>query len=96
MERRYTETGAYTGAAGTSIAQVDTGAPWVFSTKSPVDGKDTYYNLTIQAASATTYTLYAIPAGTQIKDKCGTLTLTNVGTRGIVNATPGVVVGDCW
>jgi type IV pilus assembly protein PilE len=93
MERRFTETGRYTGAAGTSAAPTNTGAPWIFSAKSPIDGTTTYYNLTISAASASTYTLSAIPSGVQANDKCGTLTLTNTGVRGQAS---GLTTAECW
>jgi type IV pilus assembly protein PilE len=92
MERRFTETGKYTGAAGTSANPTNTGAPWIFATKSPVEGTNTYYDLTISAATANSFTLSATPSGVQANDKCGTLTLTNAGVRGVSSAT----VAECW
>jgi type IV pilus assembly protein PilE len=92
MERHFTETGQYTGAAGTNLAPVNTGAPWIFPTKSPLEGADVYYNLAIDAASATTYTLSATPVNQQAGDKCGILTLTNTGVRNVSKST----VANCW
>ena len=52
MERHYTETGAYTGAAS---GGGNTGSPAssVYPSQSPLDGSTKYYNLTISAATAT-------------------------------------------
>ncbi len=90
MERHFTETNSYLGAGTTSG---NTGAPTIFSTTSPVDGGTPYYNLTINAATASSYTLNAAPTGAQANDKCGTLSLTHTGVRGISTALP---VTDCW
>lgn len=94
MERRFTETNSYTGAAGTTATPADTGAPRIYPTQSPIDGGTKFYNLTINAASTTTYTLYAAPINAQSNDKCGTLTLDQTGTRGIT--ATGVTATDCW
>ena len=105
MERYYTENNTYLGAAGTTATPANTGAPRIFATKSPIDGGKTFYNLTINAPppptptpapTPTTYTLYAIPTGHQANDKCGTLTLTETGKKGILNQATGVTVNDCW
>jgi type IV pilus assembly protein PilE len=90
MERHFTETNSYLGA-GTTDA--NTGSPTIFSTISPVDGGTAYYNLTINAATASSYTLNATPTGAQANDKCGTLSLTQTGARGISTA---LAVTDCW
>ncbi len=93
MERHYTETGAYTGAG---TVGGNTGAPTIFSTKSPVDGTVKYYDLTIKAVTGTTYELWAEKSGAQESDICGDLTLTNSGLRGIDSPDTGVTVADCW
>jgi len=90
MERHFTETNSYLGAGTTNG---NTGIPTVFSATSPVDGGTAYYNLTINAATAVSYTLNAAPTGAQTNDKCGTLSLTQTGARGISTAIP---VTDCW
>jgi len=90
MERHFTETNSYLGAGTTNG---NTGIPTVFSATSPVDGGTAYYNLTINAATAVSYTLNAVPTGAQTNDKCGTLSLTQTGVRGISTA---LSVTDCW
>lgn len=93
MERFYTVNNTYLGAAA---GGGNTGAPAVFATSCPVDGGTTTYNLTISAATASTYTVQAAPAGAQASDKCGTLTLTNTGLKGVTSASTGVTWQDCW
>lgn len=56
-----------------------------------------YYNLTIPVLTATTFQILATPAGNQTKDKCGSLTLTQAGVKGIVGAPlAGVTPQQCW
>ena len=93
MERHYSITGSYLGAA---TGGADTGAPGVFSTACPVDGGDATYNLTISAATASTYTLQAAPTGGQTGDSCGTLTITNTGVKGVSGAAAGYDWQRCW
>jgi len=90
MERHFTARNTYLGAG---TIDGDTGSPTIFSATSPVDGGTPYYNLTINAATASTYTLHAAPTGAQANDKCGTLSLTQTGVRGISTA---LAVADCW
>ena len=78
MERYFTVNNKYTGAA---VGGGDTGAPTIFSATSPVDGGTPYYNLTISAATASSYTLSAAPIGVQASDTCGTLTITQTGAK---------------
>jgi len=70
MERFYNENNTYKKAAGTKASPSDTGSPWVFASEAPVDGNEKYYNLTISAATATTYTLQAKPKASQAGDGC--------------------------
>jgi type IV pilus assembly protein PilE len=58
MERYYSENNTYVGAA---IGPAATGTPTIYSTTSPVDGTTAYYNLTIQAATVSTFNLRATP-----------------------------------
>jgi type IV pilus assembly protein PilE len=90
MERHFTARNTYLGAG---TIDGDTGSPTIFSATSPVDGGTPYYNLTINAATASAYTLHAVPTGAQANDKCGTLSLTQTGVRGISTA---LAVADCW
>ncbi|MEI8209590.1 MAG: type IV pilin protein, partial [Methylococcales bacterium] len=59
-------------------------------------GSVVYYQLTISAVTATSYSLAATPTGLQANDKCGALTLTSVGVKDIVDEANGVTVGNCW
>jgi type IV pilus assembly protein PilE len=91
MERHFTETNSYLGAGTTNG---NTGIPTIFSATSPVDGGTPYYNLTIDAATtASSYTLNAEPINAQANDKCGTLSLTQTGARGI---STKISLTDCW
>ena len=93
MERFFTVNNTYLGAGA---GGGNTGAPTIFSTTCPVDGGDATYNLTIQAATASTYTIQAAPVGRQTADKCGTLTLSNTGLKGVSGASAGVTWDECW
>ena len=93
MERHYSVTGSYLGAAA---GGANTGAPAIFSVACPIDGGEASYNLTIQAATASTYTLNAAPTGAQASDKCGTLSFTNTGVKGVTGASSGITWENCW
>lgn len=93
MERYYSVNGSYLGAAD---AGANTGTPAVFTGSCPVDGGQANYNLTIQAATASTYVLNATPTGSQTADKCGTLTFSNTGVKGVTGAAAGKTWQDCW
>jgi len=79
MERYFTENGTYIGAAGTVGTPTSTGAPWIFHTQTPVDGSVKFYNLTIHAATAGSYTLRATPIGGHVGD--GYLELASTGVE---------------
>lgn len=79
MERHYTDTGSYAGAAGTVGTPTNTGSPWVFYTKSPHSSSVEFYNLTIEVGTAVAYTLKATPANGQAGD--GRLDMTHTGAR---------------
>lgn len=78
----------------------NTGAPKtaLYPSQAPLDGGTKYYNLTIHAATATSYEVRAAPiAGTaQAGDRCGTYTLTSTGVRGIASGAAGLTWQDCW
>lgn len=62
--------------------------------KSPVDGDETHYLLSIEDSSARGFTVVATPKGVQAKkDDCGALTLTRSGARGVRGSAN---VEDCW
>ncbi|HAO24261.1 MULTISPECIES: type IV pilin protein [unclassified Methylophaga] len=75
MERLYTQNFSYAAAA----------LPF---DESPKQGNPKFYDLDLQNVGANAYTLRAIPKGGQAGDRCGTMTLNEVGQR-----TPA---NDCW
>lgn len=79
LERYYTENGSYTGAV----------LPY---TQSPKDGNPKFYDLSVPASTATTYTLQAAPINGMVGDRCGNMTITHTGQKG----TTGDPVDDCW
>lgn len=104
MERHFTEANSYcdaavTGAKGTAVedcgtAANDAGAPRVYS--APTETAN-YYELSISAVSANSFTVSAEPAGNQANDKCGTLTLSQTGAKDIVVGEGSTVTADdCW
>ena len=76
MESYFTENNSYTGATTTNVGLTGTSSPQGF------------YTLSITIATATAFTVTAAPAGAQVGDTCGNLTLTNTNVRG-PNA-------NCW
>jgi type IV pilus assembly protein PilE len=46
--------------------------------------------------TSSTYAVESTPGGAQANDKCGTLTLTHTGTRGISGAQSGITAADYW
>jgi type IV pilus assembly protein PilE len=92
MERYYTLNSTYAGTAN------DAGAPAAavgYAATVPVDGGTPTYDLLIDAGTST-YTLLARPREIQAADKCGTLTLTSTGVRGMTDAQSGLAASDCW
>ena len=93
MERHFTVNGTYCGSGPSSSSDCSTGThtgdPSVFPTEAPLDGSDKYYDLDIQAVTATTFTLTATPKGVHGNDSCGTLQLSHTGSRSAASA-------DCW
>lgn len=76
MERHFTVNNTYLGAGA---GGADTGAPAIFPTEAPLDGSAKYYDLTINAATLTTYTLRATPKNAQAGD--GNLEIDNTGAK---------------
>lgn len=84
LERYYVDNRTYAGAdAGT-----------IYAAKSPIDGSETYYELSITNATRRDYTIRAVPKNAQSKDPCGTLTLDRSGQRDVVGASRSA--DDCW
>ncbi|ESS74051.1 general secretion pathway protein H [Methyloglobulus morosus KoM1] len=89
MERHFTDVNNYCNVGGTGGANTcgdtdttnDTGSPPLsfYPAKSPIDGNQVYYNLTISAVTPSTYILLATPTGAQTGN--GALQLDNTGAR---------------
>lgn len=82
MERRFSTTNSYAG-------------PLPGPAQCPAQGGGLFYNLGFAAGepTVTTFVIQAVPAGPQAADKCGTLTLDNVGQKG---QKDGLTVRECW
>ena len=86
MERSFTLNGAYPGAV-----------PAPFNNGCPIDGGTKAYNFAVAVpGGGATFVASAAPTGPQTGDKCGTLTLTNLGQQNITGAAGGVTPQDCW
>lgn len=73
MERHRTANNSYTGA------QAADKSPTIYPDESPIDGNRKFYDLTIEAVTATTYTLQADPKNGQAGN--GKLQLDHTGAR---------------
>ncbi|AWV06673.1 pilus assembly protein PilE [Lysobacter maris] len=87
MERYYTTNMAYVDVAGGGAAPALPGCDAEVAT---------YYNVNLVAADAQSYTLQAIPQGSQASDdtKCATLTLNSQGIKGESGSASSA--DDCW
>jgi len=89
MERAATATGTYplTASFPTTLTSVPSGR-YTIAVQSPP----------ASTASGTAFTLTATPAGAQVGDKCGSLTLTHTGVRGVASATVPATsaITECW
>lgn len=94
MERHFVQNNSFLGAAGTQAVPTNTGSPWIFATEAPIDGTEKYYDLTIAAATATTYTLRAVPKGTQAGN--GWLQVDSVGNRTWNSKDDGTGTNKTW
>ncbi len=70
MSQYYLEGMTYKGAAGSLASPADTGAPWIFSSKVPIDSGTKTYDLKINAAGKSTFTLKAVPVDSSLKTYC--------------------------
>lgn len=83
LERRYTTSSTYAGVL-----------PGVQSC--PSGAAAARYNLRLAAADTTQFTIQAVPTGAQTGDRCGTLTYTSTGAKGMIGAQAGLTANDCW
>lgn len=71
MDRYFVQNNTYVGAA--------VGSGGIFPSEAPLDGNTKYYDLSIPASTATSYTLRAVPKGDQAGT--GRMELTSTGVR---------------
>lgn len=76
LERHFTANNTYLGAGTTGG---NTGAPIIYFDEVPKDGSVKFYDLTIQAATASTYTIRATPKNGQAGN--GYIELTSTGIK---------------
>jgi type IV pilus assembly protein PilE len=90
QERRFTENMRY---AVTIVSGTPADATEVSLETTSANGH--YVLSLVGGASATAYTLQAVPQGTQLTNDtgCGTLTLSNTGVKGISGTS---TTADCW
>ena len=86
LERFRANRGTYAGAA----------VPAIYPDKSPIDGSERYYTLSLSNLAGNTYTITATPEGIQKKDSCGRLLLDQSGTRTAPDAAAGMNDSKCW
>jgi type IV pilus assembly protein PilE len=96
MERFYSVNGRYTTDAGGPPAlparlQV---MPTSSGGSGGSGGSAARYQLSVAAASVSTYGLQAEPVGAMAGEPCGTLTLTQTGLKGRTGS--GLSVSECW
>jgi len=94
MERHYTNNSTYVGAGDSG--DTATGVPTIYAVKSPLDGSAVYYNLTIEAADSSSYTLRATDVNAQDDD--GYLEILSTGVkRWDRDDSGGIGAGEsCW
>ncbi|MGO9446745.1 MAG: type IV pilin protein [Thiobacillaceae bacterium] len=87
-ERLFTTTGTYTA----TLANLG----YVAGASTPVPSASShYYDLSVAASTQTTYSLQAVPVGSQANDtQCGTFTLDQLGDQGMTGGTGTAVT--CW
>ncbi len=92
MQRFYSANDSYSSARS---GQTVTDAMPTNLQRSPADGANILYSLTV-TASSTAYTLTMAPTtgGGMTADACGSYTLTSTGLRGVAAATKSR--DDCW
>lgn len=87
MERYYTQNGRYRDSTSnypTLVPDTEAAKHYTFSLDTTATNDDN------------AYTLKATRFGAHFNDKCGDLTLTSAGVKGVANAASGFTVANCW
>lgn len=86
MERYFTQNNSYLSGAANPVLPI---------LEAPKDGGVKFYDISfVGTNTATAFTIQAVPKGGMLSDPCGTLTLTQAGTKGVANASRSVQ--ECW
>jgi len=85
MERYLTAKGAY---KKSDAEKATLGSDGIY----PDHSENGRYALSLSDLTASTFTLSAVPQGSQADDDCGTFTLTQAGVRGVSKLT----TAECW
>ena len=98
MQRYYAANMAYDRTLGSTAKAANSDATRLPSNlrQSPTQGT-AEYNITV-STSQTAYTITATPTGGMTGDSCGSLTLDNLGTKGVLIGTTSTpsAVSRCW
>ncbi|CAK0737817.1 type IV pilus assembly protein PilE [Gammaproteobacteria bacterium] len=100
MEQFYTMNNRYDQTLVGSVSVTDSTSTAAFPKsgliQSPINGATKYYDITLATVTSTAFTLNATPnsATNQTKDPCKTLTLDQIGAKGITGT--GITADDCW
>jgi type IV pilus assembly protein PilE len=85
LERCFTRNNSYLNTPPDALCAVTTNLP---------DNSGAHYSIQAVAIKQTTFSIQAVPTGTQVKDtKCGSFTLDDKNNRGITGTT---TAQDCW
>ena len=91
MERSFSVLGNYPGGIPADFAPAGVNATC------PIGGGTPAYTFAVAPGLPnTTFLVSAVPTGSQAADTCGTLTLNQLGTKGMQGAAAGLTVQDCW
>jgi len=94
MEQSFSLAGSYPGGIPAGFAP---GGILGGAATCPIDGGTPAYNFVVTPGLPnTTFLVTAVPIGPQATDRCGTLTLNQLGTKGMQGANAGLTVQDCW
>ena len=103
MQRYYSGNDRYTATQGSVTTEAvqtlgdDSLLPAPLRQSPKTGGGSANYTIAVLARDVPpTFTLKATRAGTMTGDKCGTLTLTGQGVRGLQDQNTGLTTADCW
>lgn len=88
MEKHFSQNNSYLDAGRSG----DTGTPAIFSATAPLGSTNVYYNLTIEQATASSFTLRATPTGSQSQD--GFLEINSLGQKAWDEDNSGSIGSD--